>query len=38
MFKIKFCKKCKKYTLKENCPKCKEKTVPAGYKFIQNLK
>ena len=27
MKKIKFCKKCKKYTLKDECPDCGEATV-----------
>ncbi|MBI2046918.1 hypothetical protein HYT26_02010 [Candidatus Pacearchaeota archaeon] len=31
--KLKFCKKCKKYTLKEICKGCKEKTSEAHYKF-----
>jgi rRNA maturation protein Nop10 len=35
--KLKFCKSCKKYTLKEDCDKCKEKSKPAHYKFL-NLK
>ena len=26
MSKLKKCKSCNSYTLKENCPKCKEKT------------
>jgi RNA polymerase subunit RPABC4/transcription elongation factor Spt4 len=32
---MKECKECKRYTLKENCPKCNGKTETAGYKFIK---
>lgn len=31
--KLKFCKICKSYTLKEN--HCKEKTSQAGYKYLK---
>lgn len=34
MKRIKYCKSCKEYTLKTECPKCGEKTiinVPAKY-------
>lgn len=30
---MKFCPACKKYTLKENCAKCKGKTISKAYKF-----
>ncbi len=33
--KLNKCAKCKKYTLKEECPTCKEKTKSAHYKFIK---
>ncbi len=33
--KLKKCKKCDKYTLKDKCPKCQEKTSDAHYKFIK---
>ncbi|HIH52403.1 hypothetical protein COT60_00200 [Candidatus Pacearchaeota archaeon CG09_land_8_20_14_0_10_30_9] len=33
--KLKKCKECKKYTLKEVCETCKEKTSEAHYKFIK---
>jgi len=33
--KLKKCKSCKTYTLKEICKKCKEKTSDAHYKFIK---
>lgn len=33
--KLKKCKSCKCYTLKEKCPKCKEKTSEAHYKHIK---
>lgn len=32
--KLKKCKKCKIYTLKDKCSKCDEKTSDAHYKFI----
>lgn len=32
---MKKCPKCKTYTLKEICEKCKEKTIDANYKFIK---
>ncbi len=35
--KLKKCTSCKKYTLKNKCPKCNEKTKSAHYKFL-NLK
>ena len=34
--KLRKCKKCKKYTLKDKCPKCDEKTSDAHYKFIKS--
>ena len=33
--KLKICKTCKVYTLKENCVKCNSKTSDAHYKFIK---
>ena len=33
--KLKICKACKTYTLKENCSKCNSKTSDAHYKFIK---
>lgn len=33
--KLKKCKNCNKYTLKEKCPNCKEKVKDAHYKFIR---
>ncbi|MFC1710566.1 nucleolar RNA-binding Nop10p family protein [Nanoarchaeota archaeon] len=33
--KLKKCKSCKIYTLKENCKKCKSKTSDAHYKFVR---
>jgi len=33
--KLKKCTKCLKYTLEEFCPKCKEETKSAHYKFIK---
>ncbi len=33
--KLKLCKSCKTYTLKENCQKCNSKTSDAHYKFIK---
>ncbi len=33
--KLKKCKACKTYTLKEICPKCKQKTSDAHYKFVK---
>jgi rRNA maturation protein Nop10 len=35
--KLKKCDKCKKYTLKNKCSKCNEKTSDAHYEF-ENLK
>ena len=34
--KLKRCKGCGKYTLKDKCPKCGEKTSDAHYKFIKS--
>ncbi|MBI2003854.1 hypothetical protein HYS72_00110 [Candidatus Pacearchaeota archaeon] len=31
--KLKLCKSCNLYTLKENCSKCNSKTSDAHYKF-----
>jgi len=31
--KLRVCKTCKKYTLKELCPACGQKTAEAHYKF-----
>jgi len=36
--KLKKCPKCRTYTLKTICPKCKEKTEDAHYKFIKIIK
>jgi len=33
--KLKKCKPCKIYTIKEKCPKCKKPTSDAHYKFIK---
>ena len=33
--KLKKCKNCKVYTLKESCLKCKEKISDAHYKFVK---
>ena len=33
--KLRKCKNCGVYTMQENCPKCKEKTLDAHYKFIK---
>jgi len=33
--KLKKCPKCKTYTFKSTCPKCKEKNVDAHYKFVK---
>ncbi|MBU2562598.1 MAG: RNA-protein complex protein Nop10 [Nanoarchaeota archaeon] len=33
--KLKKCPECKKYTLKEKCPKCSSKTKEAHYKFLR---
>lgn len=33
--KLKFCKSCKIYTLKENCDECNSKASDAHYKFIK---
>jgi rRNA maturation protein Nop10 len=35
MSQLKKCDKCYEYTLKEVCPKCKEKTKDAHYKFVK---
>lgn len=35
MTKLKKCSSCKKYTLKENCEKCKIPAKDAHYKFIR---
>lgn len=36
--KLRKCPECEKYTLKENCKNCKEKTKNAHYKFIRKTK
>lgn len=33
--KLKKCPSCNSYTLKDDCPKCKNKTSDAHYKFIK---
>ncbi|VVB80062.1 Nucleolar RNA-binding protein, Nop10p family [uncultured archaeon] len=33
--KLRKCPKCKEYSLKENCKKCKLPTEDAHYKFIK---
>ena len=33
--RLKKCKSCKNYTLKEKCSKCNKKTSDAHYKFIK---
>ena len=33
--KLKKCKPCNSYTLKEKCPKCNLKTSEAHYKYIK---
>ncbi len=33
--KIKICRICKKYTLKETCELCKNKTESPHYKFLK---
>lgn len=33
--KLKKCKSCKTYTLKNTCSKCKKKISEAHYKFIK---
>ena len=33
--KLKKCPKCNKYTLKDSCDKCNNKTSGAHYKFIK---
>ncbi len=33
--KLRKCKFCDKYTLKEICSKCNKKTEDAGYKFVK---
>lgn len=35
MNKLKKCKTCNIYTLKDECPKCKKETSSAHYKFIK---
>ena len=35
--KLKKCDSCKDYTLKDSCPKCKEKTSEAHYKFRERF-
>jgi len=35
MTKLKKCKKCKTYTLKDKCPKCEKVTSDAHYKFVK---
>jgi len=35
MTKLRECNSCKICTLKENCPKCKQKTSDAHYKFVR---
>ena len=35
MTKLKKCKICKEYTLKEDCEKCHQKTSDAHYKFLK---
>lgn len=32
---LKKCDKCKRYTLKEKCPKCNTETINPSYKFIK---
>ena len=34
--KMRKCKVCNIYTLKDSCPECGKKTEDAHYKFIQN--
>ncbi len=36
--KLKKCPKCSNYTLKNSCPKCKQKTKSAHYKFVKKIK
>jgi rRNA maturation protein Nop10 len=38
MPKLKKCKNCSKYTLKETCPQCQEKTFNPHYKYIKPTK
>ncbi|MFQ5531571.1 MAG: nucleolar RNA-binding Nop10p family protein [Candidatus Nanoarchaeia archaeon] len=33
--KLKKCKTCNLYALKDNCTKCKQKTINAHYKFVK---
>jgi len=33
--KLKKCKECKDYTLKNKCLKCNQKTSDAHYKFVK---
>ncbi len=33
--KLKKCKECEIYTLKDKCPNCNKKTYDAHYKFIR---
>lgn len=35
--KLKKCNSCKKYTLKDICENCKEKTSDAHYKFRERF-
>jgi len=35
--KLKKCVSCGNYTMKENCPKCGDKTKDAHYKFIRKV-
>ncbi|MBU2052810.1 MAG: nucleolar RNA-binding Nop10p family protein [Nanoarchaeota archaeon] len=35
MSKLKKCKSCKTYTLKDICDKCKSPTTNAHYKFVR---
>jgi rRNA maturation protein Nop10 len=34
--KLKKCKTCNTYTIKEKCPSCKNKTSDAHYKFVKS--
>ncbi|MFZ1970755.1 MAG: nucleolar RNA-binding Nop10p family protein [Candidatus Nanoarchaeia archaeon] len=36
--KLRNCKECNIYTLKEKCPNCNKKTSDAHYKFIKYSK
>ena len=35
MSKLKVCKDCENYTLKDNCSKCKKETNNAHYKHVK---